>query len=334
MEINSYTHKNNEITSLGIGITNRCNLNCPHCYSRGMEKTDISLEQAKLILETFTSLKKINFGTGESILNPNFKNLVNFFYKEGITLALTTNGLTIDMLTDKTLKKFKDVDVSLDFPTKELHDKWRGQSGVFENAINALEKCSNLGVDTSLALALMNHNYKHLPQFREIIDKYNINLRLNIFKPIQNDNFQLSYDEFWEAMKIISENFKVVSVSEPILSIITDTVTEGSPCGGSLRIHPDLMVTGCVYLDPQEMEVEEFIKEKQKIPEFCKEKGCQYIDNCQGGCFGRRILLNRPQLPDFYCPFYRGKKVPNIKFKKIEGKDFIHSKYLCTIILA
>jgi MoaA/NifB/PqqE/SkfB family radical SAM enzyme len=162
-------------------------------------------------------------------------------------------------------------------------------SGTFNTALEAIERCQRLGVDTSIAMALMNHNYKYLPEFKKLIDRYHISLRMNIFKPIQNNDFELSYSQFWEAMEILSENFKVVSISEPILSTVTEIDGHGSPCGGSLRIHPDLNVTGCVYLAPGEVDVDEFNEQKGIYPEFCIESKCPYAVDCMGGCFGRRI---------------------------------------------
>ncbi len=324
-------YKNNSVTALGIGLTNKCNLNCPHCYSRNLAKTNMTIEDARVILNSFPNLKKVNFGTGENILNPSFHQIISLFENAGMALALTTNGLTISLLKDEDIKKFKDVDVSLDFPTEKLHDQWRGAPDTFNRAIDSLERCANLGVDTSIALALMNNNYQYLLQFRKIIDKFDICLRINIFKPVKNDRFELSYDQFWEAMKILSINFKLVSLSEPILSIITNSCAKGSPCGDSLRIHPDLTITECVYLNP---EVKNFTKDKAKLPSFCQESKCRYIQSCQGGCFGRRILQNRRNLPDKYCPLYRNRPVPKIKFERAAKNDFIHSKYLCTFIVS
>lgn len=332
LDLNNY--RNETVRSLGIGITNRCNLNCPHCYSRHLEKCDLSMEQIKGIMKSFPNLEKVNLGTGESFLCPDFKKILKLLRENNIAVALTTNGTSVKYMTDEELSMLKDIDVSLDFPNAELHDKWRGIPGTFDTALEAIERSQKLGVDTSIAMALMNHNYKYLPEFRELLDRFNISLRMNIFKPIQNNDFELSYTEFWEAMKILSENFNVVSISEPILSTVTEIEGHGSPCGGSLRIHPNLNVTGCVYLDPEEVDVNEFNEQKGIYPEFCLESKCPYAADCMGGCFGRRILQGRATKPDKYCPFVRGEQPPKIKFKKSKSDtDFIHAGYLCTIIV-
>jgi len=321
----------NKICSLGVGLTNKCNLNCPHCYSRPMQQNDLTLADIKTILKKYPNLKKVNFGTGESILNKNLIKIMELFREHDIQMALTTNGLTINQLDDKHLAWFKDIDVSLDFPSAKLHDQWRGKPGLFRIAIEGIERCNKMGIDISIALCLMNHNYRYLPEFKKLIDRHGIFLRINLFKPTDSKNFLLNYKQFWEAMKILADNFKLVSNSEPILSIVTKDEIKGSPCGNSLRIHPNMVASACVYLDGQHISVDDFRKQKEAVPEFCRT--CKFVESCRGGCLGRRYLTSGAEQPDIYCPFVKGKAVPKIKFQRAKEKEFIHSGYLCTIIV-
>jgi len=319
------------ITTIGIGLTNRCNLNCDHCYSRKMAERSFSLEDAKKTLSAFPSLKSVNFGTGESILNNQFENIVNLFHSKGIRLAITSNGLSINLMKDKTLKKFDDVDISIDFPSKKMHDQWRKKEGLFENAIKAIERCKKFKINTSIVSVLMANNYKYFRQFKSLLDKHDVNLRINLYKAVNKDEFTPSYEQFWETIIMMSENFEVVSCSEPILSLFWDKVAGGSQCGNSLRIHPDGNISSCVYVRNNDGH-EKFNIGKRIIPNFCTK--CSVSDRCMGGCYGRRITEGRQELPDMYCPFFNKKSLPVIKFRKYDkGFDLIHSSYLCTIIL-
>ncbi len=322
---------NSKVTSLGIGLTNRCNLNCPHCYSRVLPNADLTLSDIKVILKKFPNLKKVNFGTGESILNKNFIEILSVFKNHNVQMALTTNGLTIDQLSEEYLKWFKDIDVSIDFPNSKLHDEWRGQVGLFDMAVRGIEKCKKIGLDVSIVICLMNCNYKYLPEFKKLIDYYNLFLRVNIYKPVDSKKLLLSYEEFWRAMKILSDNFELVANSEPILSIVTKDKINGSPCGDSLRIHPTMVASGCVYIDGRNVSVHNFKKYKKVLPEFCRK--CKFVNSCRGGCLGRRYLTLGIKNPDIYCPFAKGDSVPKIKFKLAKNKEFILGSYLCTIIV-
>ena len=55
-------YRDSSVESIGIDITNRCNLNCPHCYSRKLKKVDLSLKQVKKILDFFLISKKLILG--------------------------------------------------------------------------------------------------------------------------------------------------------------------------------------------------------------------------------------------------------------------------------
>lgn len=331
MNILQGNEKYPSITTIGIGLTNRCNLNCNHCYSRKMAERSFSMEDAKKTLSAFPFLKSVNFGTGESILNNQFEKIVNLFYSKNIKLAITSNGLSINKMKKETLSKFDDVDVSVDFPIRELHDRWRKKEGLFDNAIKAIKRCKKLNINISIVSVLMSNNYDYFQQFKSLLDKYDVNLRINLYKAVNKDEFTPSYEQFWEAIEKISKNFEVVSCSEPILSIFWDKITGGSNCGNSMRIHPDGNISSCVYVRDNKSNAK-FNTSKKILPKFCKK--CVVSEKCMGGCYGRRVTENRQKLPDMYCPFFNKNKLPTIKFiRHKESKELIHSNYLCTIIL-
>jgi radical SAM protein with 4Fe4S-binding SPASM domain len=177
----------------------------------------------------------------------------------------------------------------------------------------------------------MSNNAKYLPGFKKMLDKYNVNLRINLYKPVNKDQFTPSYDQFWSTIKEISKKFKIVSCSEPILALVWDDMSGGSKCGNSLRIHPDGEIFSCVYVRNEDNH-KKFNHDKKNLPTFCKK--CVVAKKCMGGCYGRRVTENRKNLPDSFCPFFHGEKRPAIKFKKSkDAKNLIHSNYLCTIII-
>ena len=318
------------VRSVGVGLTSICNLRCPHCYSRNLDQGTMNLADIKDIVRQFPNIKAINFGTGESLFAPDLIKIIFFLKNKKIKLALTTNGTTINGLSDAVFKNFRDVDISIDFPLAKKHDKWRGKGGLFRDAIAGIVRCKKLKINTSIVMALMNHNFKYLAGFKRLMDKYKVMLRLNLYKPVDTKEYLLSYEQFWSAMKIIAKNFEVVSCSEPLLSWYFPNVKiNGSPCGHSVRIHPNKEITPCVYLSiPQK---NEFFRYVDKIPAFCQK--CTIKERCRGGCLGRRLVESRLDRPDEYCPLYKNKKFPGIKFKVGHNQELIHSAYLCTMIL-
>jgi len=321
------------VTSIGMGLTNDCNLNCPHCYSRPLKKSSITLPQIENIIKKYPGVRDINLGTGESILNPSFRKITGYILSKGIHLGLTSNGKTVNDMDMELLMSLHDVDISLDYTTEKKHDAWRGLSGTFKGALKAIERCKEAGITTSIAMALMNINYKELPKFKKLLDKFDCCLRINIYKPVGKNNFSLSYSQFWDSIKQMADHFFLKSCSEPVLALIVpDMVIRRSPCGASIRIHPDLTETSCVYVNGEKVSRNEFNSLKMKLPIACK--SCRVMLQCGGGCLGRRILENRVNKPDKYCPIPLKLEVPTITFTyHPERGDFIHAGYLCTIIL-
>lgn len=330
--------------SLGLGTTDKCNLNCPHCYSRRSQTHQISFEEYKEIIDKL-DVSSLNFGTGENGLNPDFEKILDYTYEKGIPYSLTSNGYTILKLSEERLKRMNDLDVSLEFPTQEKQSAFRGKES-WENAIQALEYCQKLGITVSIAMCLMNINCDDMIGFKELMKKYNIFLRVNIYKPVNTDKYSLSYEQFWNTIKMIYKEFKVLSCSEPIIKAvlgIKDHPEEGRcGCGKtSLRITPYGKIVPCVYWKDSEYTIDDFDKidentfsEIDILPEECK--GCEFADTCHGGCAGRRHYTGIEK-PDIYCPFIKGDKIEldyNPEYEKeCDSEEFVHASYLCTMIL-
>lgn len=361
---------NNQRFSLGIGATANCNLNCEHCYSRPLRGESMSLEEFLNIINN-KNISSINYGTGENILNPEFPQMVDVVNERGIKQSLTSNGYSILQLSDKQVKKFNDVDISLDFPDPKKQNTFRhGASWNFVN--EAIKKCKRLGVEFSITTALMNVNYKGIPSLLERASQEECNLRTNIFKPVPQAGiwkYALDYEQFWEAMNLLFSNGDLISCSEPIINAMLNIppIVPQSPCGlKSLRIHPNGQVMPCVYWINSEKPIElpdgktipkeywtkgdiyikdledsfkpafenEAFKRIRTIPDYCKEN-CDKVGVCGGGCASRRYLNGKLNEPDMYCPIYHKKDIPNIKISKCkEAKDLVHSSYLCTLIFA
>ena len=330
--------------SLGIGLTNKCNLNCPHCYSRGEKEHFIKFSDI-IKLEKNLNIQSINLGTGESFLHPQYEQIIKFIHSKGIKLSLTTNGYTVEKMSDEQLRYFNDIDFSLDFPDEREHNTFRNGNVAF-SVLKGIERCKKLGVECSIATALMNINYNVIDKICALAQSFEINLRINIYKSVHTDKFKLTYDQFWEGIVRLFQSSKLISCSEPIINAIlkNKVIDGGSPCGKrSLRIRPNGCVSSCVYLHNTQTTIDDLIQasSQQKdelfdfehlhvIPEKCRE--CKYVEYCQGGCIARRIYCGDIMREDEYCFVNKG-KIPKIDVQWADKKDLVHSDYLCTIIV-
>ncbi len=93
--------------SLGLGLTNECNLSCAFCY-RDPTRTDrLSLDQVKSVMERLP-IRSVNLGTGENGMHPEFRAILAYLRTQSIKLTITSNGHSVAVLEDNELRAFHD----------------------------------------------------------------------------------------------------------------------------------------------------------------------------------------------------------------------------------
>ena len=121
--------------SILIVVTNRCNLNCIYCYETNKNHLNMSLEQAKSIVEREMSLHElylIDVHGGEPLLNfPLIKELCEWFWatypKSKTKFFITTNGTLFDGKKDWFKQHSKQIICALSLDgTPEMNQANRG----------------------------------------------------------------------------------------------------------------------------------------------------------------------------------------------------------------
>src|SRR5947207_11317525 len=100
--------------ALGLGLTNECNLACAFCYRDPTRVDRLSIDQVRAVLERLP-VRSVNLGTGENGMHPQFNEMLGYLRKQPIKLTITSNGRSLEMLEDRDLAAFADVEFSLDY---------------------------------------------------------------------------------------------------------------------------------------------------------------------------------------------------------------------------
>src|SRR2546426_873985 len=111
--------------SVGIGLTNECDLRCPHCYRPDATVDRLSLETVRRVVAALP-VASMNLGVGENGLHPEYRAVLDFLAERRIKTSITSNGTSIASLSDAEVKRFNSIEFSLDFPTASEHDAFRG----------------------------------------------------------------------------------------------------------------------------------------------------------------------------------------------------------------
>jgi radical SAM protein with 4Fe4S-binding SPASM domain len=329
--------------SLGIGITNDCDLDCAHCYRPRDRVYHLSLEEIRAVCDTL-EVTSFNMGTGESWLHPQFAEIVGFLAGRGIKMSMASNGHSLNAMPASLLRHLHDVEVSVDFPTLEGQDGFRG-AGNWACVMDAIDRCHAHDIEVTLLATLMNTNYDQMDGLVQVARDVGANLRVNVYQPVGQDTFMVSYEQFWEAFRRLLDAGRLLSTSEPIVNamLMLDSLS-GSPCGRqSIRLTPSRHITPCVYwpqpdltLDSLDGHTAESILDSEQfrrarhVPDPCRD--CPHVASCGGGCASRRALLGNLNRPDLYCPLVRGKTVA-LSFTPAPQKDLPRGGNVCTTII-
>ena len=329
--------------NVGVGLTSKCNCSCEHCYSRiyGNNK----FLNTELLMRFFEKFKigNVNFGTGESFFHPDFLSIIDYLNKKRVTISVTSNGYTISKMDNEELTKLHDIDFSLDYPDEKMHDSSRTK-GCFQMVMDGIERCKDLGVTCSIAWCLTPENSPYIEDMMMLCHSLGIFLRINIYKPVEGKK-GFEYKDFWDAINRLFLYGDIVSISEGIINAAIDNKNSLIGCNNhNLRIFPDGTMSSCVYVQNRDMTLEKacMMRESELLCQFQKQYEtvdnemcvqCEKYSICKAGCMARRKISER--LRDEFC-FVDRKEKPQfnrIVFSKNNSDRFIHSNYICTIIM-
>src|SRR5467141_810144 len=89
--------------SLGLGLTNECNLKCAFCYRDPTHADRLSLQQVKSVIECLP-VRSVNLGTGENGMHPDYKTILAYLRTRPVKLTITSNGHSVAVLEDHDLR--------------------------------------------------------------------------------------------------------------------------------------------------------------------------------------------------------------------------------------
>lgn len=327
--------------ALGLGLTNECNLACAFCY-RDPTRTDrLALEQVRAVLNRIP-VRSVNLGTGENGLHPEFDSIVRALRAWPIKLTMTSNGYSVAATSDEDLKAFKDIELSLDYPSEAEQDAQRGP-GNWALLHEQAERCRRLGVPVTFIAVMMQTNFDRLAEIAEIVKAYDAPLRINVYQAVRTDTFALTFEQYWTGFEQLFERTDVIAIGEPLVRTMAGLPPRTGGCGvATVRVTPRATVQPCVYwpgggtpldilldVGPDIVETPPFV-EARSTPTRCRD--CTFRNACGGGCAGRRRLLGALGDPDPYCPVIRG-GTRRLSIRMAEAREMPKLESACTSIV-
>ena len=159
---------------LTVELTNTCNLHCTYCLR---DDDALHHEPANFIpVKFFESLLKqakqaigiaeVTFTGGEPTLHPQFSEILSLVAANGLKTSFVTNGWNFERLWPKLVahrNAVTHVAFSIDGPTREDHDKWRGD-GSFVRVVRAFSLCFAGEVPFVVKVGIRRDTFQKLEQ--------------------------------------------------------------------------------------------------------------------------------------------------------------------------
>jgi radical SAM protein with 4Fe4S-binding SPASM domain len=327
--------------SLGLGLTNECNLACAFCYRDPTRADRLSLDQVQAVMERLP-VRSVNLGTGENGMHPDFKAILAYLRTKAVKLTITSNGHSVAVLDDNELGAFHDIEFSLDYATQAEQDAQRGD-GNWALIHQQAERCLRLGIPVTVIAVMMKSNYLRLADVARLAKQFDAPLRVNVYQAVRSDIYALSYEEYWEGFRRLFEETDVIAIGEPLVRAMAGLPPLRGGCGVStVRVTPRATTQPCVYWPGSGEPLSDLIssgdnilsstpfEQARTLPEACGP--CEFRESCHGGCAGRRRLQGALLDPDSYCPIIRGER-QRLVIRMAANRDLPKLSSSCTTVV-
>lgn len=155
---------------VSFGITNKCNLNCKHCYSEAKSQElpdELSTTEALRLVDDLARWKigLLVLDGGEPLCREDVLDIVAAATSRGIITGVGSNGTLIDTATAKRMADagVQSVAISIDGADAETHDAFRGESGAFQRALEGSAACRAVGLPFQLGMVIRKGTAAQVP---------------------------------------------------------------------------------------------------------------------------------------------------------------------------
>ena len=269
--INHYEYTPENIDLL---ITNKCNLQCPHCY-RNSSSIDpiknISIKRWYALIDEMEQLRvrSLKITGGEAFLVSELFEIIDYASKKRIHIAILTNGTIplhnkwFNLLSRPNII----LGVSLDGATSDTNDKIRGVNSFNKTCLNLL-KFKEFNIKFSITFTVNVHNYNEIDSMVELA--YKLGAKTLMFNFIEESGRALKNKQLYQNCgfdkNTIKQKIEIIKQSESRIRIVMvdnhGLVTNKEDLKmiddkknliickagfGSFAIDSDLRVAPCIY---------------------------------------------------------------------------------------
>lgn len=160
-------------------VTRACQLKCVHCRADAQltpDPRELSHEEGINLIDQIYEMDNpmLVFSGGDCMLREDLFELADYAVKKGMRVSMTPSATP--NVTKEKMQRAKEVGLSrwglsLDAPTAEIHDKFRGVPGSFDLTIEKIKYLNDLGMPLQINTVISRYNYDHLEQMSKLVEE-------------------------------------------------------------------------------------------------------------------------------------------------------------------
>jgi radical SAM protein with 4Fe4S-binding SPASM domain len=178
--VHEYVNPMRVPANVTIEVTNRCPLECAHCYNNlpmadvGARRRELTTEEHKRVIDELAELGClwVCYSGGEIFARADFLEIYKYAKEQGFLVTLFTNGTLITERIADFLVEYPpfDVEITLYGRTKATYESLTGIPGSFEKCLRGIRLLLDRKIPLKLktvALTINKHEVKAMKQFAD-----------------------------------------------------------------------------------------------------------------------------------------------------------------------
>jgi AdoMet-dependent heme synthase len=163
-------------------VTRACQLKCVHCRADAQNKPDpreLTPEEGLKLIDEIYEMNNpmLVFTGGDCMMREDLFELAEYAVKKGMRVSMTPSAT--NNVTKERMQRAKEVGLSrwafsLDGPTPEIHDHFRGTPGSFDLTIEKVKYLNELNMPLQLNTVISKYNYEYLEQMADLMKELKV----------------------------------------------------------------------------------------------------------------------------------------------------------------
>jgi radical SAM protein len=159
-------------------LTRACQLKCLHCRADAQYRRDpreLSLEEGKNLIDQIYEMNNpmLVFTGGDPLMREDVFDIAKYAVEKGVRVSMTPSATP--NVTKEAIEKAKKVGLarwafSIDGPTAEIHDHFRGTAGSFDLTMEKIQYLHEVGLPIQINTVISRYNIEYLDEMAKMVE--------------------------------------------------------------------------------------------------------------------------------------------------------------------